>query len=87
MKIKIIHEQHFIEGDIFKAFLISGNDEVICLCADVKPDAYLDMCEKLDGLRIRLEQLGSKVETVVKFERDPNFETAADAEEYLANKE
>jgi len=87
MKIKIIHEQHFIEGDRFKAFLISGNDQVICLCADVKPDAYLDMCEKLDGLKFRLEQLGNNVETVIKIEPDPNFETATDAEEYLANKE
>ena len=87
MKIKIIHEQHFIEGDRFKAFLISGNDQFICLCADVKPDAYLDLCEKLDGLKFRLEQLGNNVETVIKIEPDPNFETATDAEEYLANKE
>ena len=87
MKIKIIHEQHFIEGNEYKAFLISENDQVICLTAGIKNDGYLDMCEKLDGLRIRLEQLGNKVETVVKIEPDPNFETAADAEEYLTNKE
>lgn len=86
MIIKIVHEQHFIEGDCYKAFLISGNNQVICLTANVKPADYLEMCEKLDGLKIRLEQLGNNVETVIKFESDPNFETEADAEEYLENK-
>ena len=86
MIIKIVHEQHFIEGDRYNAFLCQ-NGECICLAAGVKSDGYLDMCEKLDGLKIRLEQLGSIVETVIRLEPDPNFETAADAEEYLNNKE
>lgn len=87
MIIKIVHEQHFIEGDTYKVFLYLDDKSCICcLTANVKPKDYLDMCEKLDGLKIRLEQLGNNVETITKFEADPNFETAAEAEEYMANK-
>ena len=85
MKIKIVHEQHYIEGDRFKAFLIQG-EQLICLVAGVKTDKYLDMCEAINGIKFRLKQLGSNVEIINTIEPDPNFETLADAEEYLANK-
>lgn len=83
--IKIVQEQHFIEGDRFHAYLIQGENTMIIAC-NVKPLNYLEMCEKLDGLKIRLQELGNKVRTLVKFESDPNFETEADADEYLNNK-
>lgn len=86
MIIKIVHEQHFIEGNRYKAFLYQNNECLCCLITGVKPNDYLDMCEKLDGLKLRLEQLGNTVETLTVFEPDPNFETEADAQEYLENK-
>ena len=86
MKIKIVHEQHFIEGNEHKAFLISGSNQIICLTAGVKDDGYLDMCESINGIKFRLEQLGCNVEVVNVVEPDHNFDTAADAEEYLMNK-
>lgn len=85
MKIKIVHEQHYIEGDRFKAFLMQG-EQLICLVANIKSDKYLDMCEAINGIKFSLEQLGNNVEIINKIEPDPNFETLADAEEYLANK-
>lgn len=85
MKIKIVHEQHFIEGSRYKVFLIQG-DQTICLIAGIKDNGYLDMCEAINGIRYRLAQLGNKVEIVNTIEPDPNFETQADAEEYLNNK-
>lgn len=86
MKIKIVHEQHYIEGDEYKAFLISENDQVICLTAGIKNDGYLDMCEAINGIKFRLEQLGNNVEIVNTIEPDPNFDSAYEAEEYLRNK-
>lgn len=88
-KIKIIEEQHFIEGNRYHAYLMQeqGNQwEQMIIACNVKPDGYLDMCEKLGGLKYRLESLGNEVETFLKFDPDPNFETQADAEEYLMNK-
>lgn len=85
MKIKIVHEQHYIEGDRYKAFLIQG-EQLVCLVAGVETDKYLDMCEAINGIKFRLGQLGNNVEIINKIELDPNFETLADAEEYLANK-
>ena len=86
MIIKIVQEQHYIEGDRYKAFLYQNNECLCCLTTGIKPEGYLDMCEKLYGLKIRLEQLGNVVEVITKLESDPNFETQADAEEYLNNK-
>lgn len=86
MKIKIVHEQHYIEGDEYKAFLISENDQVICLTAGIKNDGYLDMCEAINGIKFRLEQLGRTVEIVNTIEPDPNFDSEFDAIEYLETK-
>lgn len=85
MKIKIVHEQHYIEGDRYKVFLIQG-EELICLVAGIKTDKYLDMCEAINGIKFRLEQLGNNVEIVNKIEPDPNFDTEFDAIEYLETK-
>ena len=86
MIIKIVQEQHFIEGDRYFAY-IETNIELILIASNVKSDGYLDMCEKLDGLKFRLEQLGNTVEIKTEFRADPNFDTAAEAEEYLNNKD
>lgn len=86
MKIKIVHEQHYIEGDRYKAFLIDGLGQTICLTADIKTDKYLDMCEAINGIKFRLEELGNNVEIVNKIEPDPNFDTEFDAIEYLETK-
>ncbi len=88
-KIKIVEEQHFIEGNTYHAFLMQkqGNDYVqMIIACDIKQDGYLDMCEKLGGLKFRLESLGNKVETILRFNPDPNFETKEAADEYLENK-
>lgn len=89
-KIKIVEEQHFIEGNRYHAFLLQPQGEhdyvQMILACNVKPDGYLDMCEKLGGLKFRLEQLGNEVDTILRFDPDPNFETQADADEYLENK-
>ena len=88
-KIKIVEEQHFIEGNRYHAFLMQeqGNDYAqMILACDIKPDGYLDMCEKLGGLKYRLESLGNEVKTFLRFEPDPNFETEEQANEYLMNK-
>ncbi len=86
MIIKIVQEQHFIEGDRYKAFLYQNNECLCCLVSGVKAKDYLDMCEKLDGLKIRLEQLGNSVDIITKFEPDPNFATEAEANECIMNK-
>lgn len=87
MTIKIVHEQHFIDGDRFHAYLEQPEtrQSIIVACA-VKPDDYLNLCEKLGGLKWRLTDLGNDVSVVNKFEPDPNFETYEDAMEYMENK-
>ena len=88
-KIKIVEEQHFIEGNRYHAFLLQPKGEndyaQMILACNVKPDGYLDMCEKLGGLKFRLESLGNEVETFLRFDKDPNFETEEEANEYLMN--
>lgn len=88
-KIKIVEEQHFIEGNRYFAYLMQpmsdGYNQMIIAC-NVKSSDYLDMCEKLDGLKFRLESLGNEVETLLRFDPDPNFETEEDANKYLENK-
>lgn len=86
IKIKIVQEQHFIEGDRYHAFLVQEGGAQIIVACNVKPDNYLQMCEKLDGLRFRLTELGNEVSTETVLERDPNFETQEQAGEYLMNK-
>lgn len=85
IKIKIVQEQHFIEGDRYHAYL-EQNGEVLIVACNVKPSEYLQMCEKLDGLRFRLNDLGNDVIIKTEFNRDPNFETEEQANEYLMNK-
>lgn len=89
-KIKIVEEQHFIEGNRYHAFLMQeqgeNNYEQMIIACNVKPNGYLDMCEKLGGLKFRLESLGNEVETFLRFDKDPNFETEEEANEYLMNK-
>lgn len=82
--IRIVQEQHFIEGDRFFAYLetpVSKTTQIVA--CNVKPYDLLSMCEKLDGLKCRLEQLGNKVEVKTLFRDDPNFESRQQAEEYL----
>lgn len=86
IKIKIVQEQHFIEGDRYNVFLNQQGRAQIIIACNVKPDAYLQMCEKLDGLRFRLTELGNDVSVETVLERDPNFETQEQANEYLMNK-
>lgn len=86
IKIKIVQEQHFIEGDRYHAFLAQEGGSQIIIALNVKPDNYLQMCEKLDGLRFRLTELGNEITTETVLERDPNFETQEQADEYLMNK-
>ena len=85
IKIKIVQEQHFIEGDRYHAYLEQNGDSMIVAC-NVKPSEYLQLCEKLDGLRFRLHDLGNDVYVETVFEHDPNFETEEQANEYLMNK-
>lgn len=84
--LKIVHQQHFIEGDEYLAFFIQPATDAMVLIGCAKDENYLDMCENLHGLKARLEMMGNAVVISNKFEPDPNFETSADAEEYLNNK-
>lgn len=84
--LKIVHQQHFIEGDEYLAFLLHPATGATVLIAAANDEKYLDMCENLHGLKARLEMMGNSVVISNKFESDPNFETNADAEEYLNNK-
>ena len=87
MIIRIVREEHYIEGDRYFAYLQADNsDELICIARNVKPEGFLQMCEKLDGIRFRLSELDNYVSAITEVRPDPNFETAEDAEEYLENK-
>ena len=80
--IRIIQQQHYIEGDTFMAFLEQENDSVM-IAYGVKQQGYLQLCEKLDGLRWRLEDLGNKVIVKNEFEPDPNFDSHEEAMQCL----
>lgn len=84
--LKIVHQQHFIKGDEYLTYLCHPASGAVVLIAAAKDENYLDMCENLHGLKARLEFMGNQVVIYNKFESDPNFETEADAEEYLRNK-
>lgn len=87
--IKIKTEQHYIEGNKLHVFLISdegANAIAIPLVINENPNNIVKIAENLDGLKFRLEQLGNDVEIKNVIEPDPNFESAAEAEEYLNNK-
>lgn len=83
--IKIKTEQHYIEGNKLHVFLINGTN-VMPLVIGENPNNIVKIAESLDGLKFRLEQLGNEVEIKNVIEPDPNFESEADAEEYLNNK-
>lgn len=83
--IKIVTEQHYIEGNKLHVFLINGTN-VMPLVINENPNNIVEIAESLDGLKFRLEKLGNEVEIKNVIEPDPNFESAADAEEYLNNK-
>lgn len=83
--IKIKTEQHYIEGNELHVFLINGTN-VMPLVIGENPNNIVKIAENLDGLKFRLEQLGNEVEIKNVVEPDPNFESAAAAEEYLNNK-
>lgn len=88
--IKIVTEQHYIEGNKLHVFLEQGegtHKTTMPLLINEHPDNILKISENLDGLRFRLQQLGThdvQIKNVV--EPDPNFESAEAAEEYLNNK-
>ena len=83
--IKIKTEQHYIEGNELHVFLINGTN-VMPLVIGENPNNIVKIAENLNGLKFRLEQLGNDVEIKNVVNPDPNFESAAEAEEYLDNK-
>ena len=87
--IRIITEQHYIEGNRLHVFLVNGegaNANMMPLVINENPNKIVEIAENLDGLKFRLEQLGNEVEIKNVIHSDPNFESAEAAEEYLNNK-
>lgn len=87
--IKIVTEQHYIEGNKLYVFLEQGegvHKNTMPLLINENPNNILKISENLDGLKFRMEQLGNDVEIKNVIEPDPNFESAEAAEEYLNNK-
>lgn len=87
--IKIVTEQHYIEGNKLHVFLINGEDShanTMPLVINQNPDHIVEIAENLDGLKFRLEQLGNDVEIKNVVNPDPNFESAEAVQEYLNNK-
>ena len=83
--IKIVTEQHYIEGNKLHVFLINDTN-TMPLVINKNPNNIIKIADDLDRLKLRLEQLGNEVEIKNVVEPDPNFESAAEAEEYLNNK-
>ena len=83
--IRIVQHEHKIDGDRYYAYLCQPMHQPIIVACDIQPDSYLQMCEKLDGLRFRLKELGNDVHTDTQFVADPNFPTNESAEEYIQN--
>ena len=91
--IKIVKEIHYIEGNRYNVYITGNCSEYMCIASHVKEKDYLDLCEALNGLQFRLNQVGrigkpvsqwtDNVKLVTEEWCDPNFESAADAEEYL----
>ena len=87
--IRIITEQHYIEGNKLHVFLVNGegaNANMMPLVINENPNKIVEIAESLDGLKFRLEKLGNEVEIKNVIHSDPNFESEAEAEEYLNNK-
>lgn len=89
MTIKILHEQHYIGGDEYSAFLIldAGEHTIeMPLAVHKKQDEFFDLVDSLSGIQWRLEQLGNTVRTVNEVWSDPNFNSLDEAENYLTSK-
>lgn len=87
--IKIVTEQHYIEGNKLHVFLIQGEGihaNTMPLAINENPNNIVEIAENIDGIKFRLEQLGNTVEIKNIIESDPNFESEAEAEEHLNNK-
>lgn len=87
--IKIVTEQHYIEGNKLHVFLINGEGvhaNTMPLVINENPNNIVKIAENLDGLKFRLEQLGNDVEIKNVINPDPNFESEEAAQEYLDNK-
>lgn len=87
--IKIVTEQHYIEGNKLHVFLINGEGahaNTMPLVINENPDKIVEIADSIDGLRFRLEKLGNDVEIKNVVEPDPNFESEQAAQEYLENK-
>ena len=87
--IKIVTEQHYIEGNKLHVFLINGegaNSNTMPLVINENPNKIVEIAESLDGLKFRLEKLGNDVEIKNVINPDPNFASEAEADEYLNNK-
>lgn len=87
--IKIVTEQHYIEGNKLHVFLINGegaNANTMPLVINENPNKIVEIAESLDGLKFRLEKLGNDVEIKNVINPDPNFESEEAAQEYLDNK-
>lgn len=87
--IKIVTEQHYIEGNKLHVFLINGEGahaNTMPLVINENPNNIVKIAENLDGLKFRMEQLGNDVEIKNVINPDPNFESEQAAQEYLENK-
>lgn len=84
VKIRIIQQQHYADGDRFMVFLEQENESIM-VAYGVKQQEYLQLCEKLDGLRWRLQDLGNEVVIKNEFVPDPNFDSYEEAMECLDN--
>lgn len=91
--IKIVKEIHYIEGNRYNVYITGNCSEYMCIANQVKEKDYLDLCEALNGLQIRLNQIGhigkpveqwvDNVKLITEEWCDPNFDSKAEAEEYL----
>lgn len=81
--IKIVRHEHKIDGDRYYAYLHQPHNKAqIIIACEVDQSGYLNMCECLNGLRVRLEMLGNTVITENEFVPDPNFKTDEEVTEY-----
>lgn len=88
IKIEIIEERHYIEGDNFHAFMHQGEEphrRTFVLAVNESQQNYSTLAEKLTGVKSALEKLGLSVEMTYTTIPDPNFDTAEDAAEYMNN--
>lgn len=62
IEIKIIHYKDLNKYQVY----LAHNMKLFCCIAEARAEDYLDMCEKLNGLSIRLGQLGNTVNIVTE---------------------